>query len=37
MICPSLTCAEIQKAMTELADVFQLQSAWPGADATEIR
>jgi hypothetical protein len=37
MICPLLTCADMQKAMTELAEVFQLQIAWLGDDAAEIR
>jgi hypothetical protein len=37
MICPLLTCADRQKAMTELAEVFQLHIAWLGDDAAEIR
>lgn len=37
MICPLLTHADMQKAMTELAEVFQPQIAWPGDDAAEIR
>jgi hypothetical protein len=37
MICPLLTCADMQKAMTELAEVFQLQIAWLGDDDAEIR
>jgi hypothetical protein len=37
MICPSLTYADMQKAMTESAEVFQLQIAWLGGDAAEIR
>jgi hypothetical protein len=36
MICPFLTYVDMQKAMTELAEVFQPQIAWPGGDA-EIR
>jgi hypothetical protein len=36
MICPLLTYADMQKAMTELA-VFQLQIAWLGDDDAEIR
>jgi len=37
MICPLLTYADMQKAMTELAEVFQLQIAWLGDAAAEIR
>jgi hypothetical protein len=37
MICPLLTYADMQKAMTELAEVFQLQIAWLGDVAAEIR
>jgi hypothetical protein len=37
MICPLLTYADMQKAMAELAEVFQLQIAWLGGDAAEIR
>jgi hypothetical protein len=37
MICPLLTYADMQKAMTELAEVFQLQIAWLGDDAAGIR
>lgn len=36
MICPLLTCADIQKAMAELAEVLQLQIVWLGDD-DEIR
>jgi hypothetical protein len=31
MICPLLTYADIQKAMAELAAVFELRIVWPGA------
>jgi hypothetical protein len=37
MICPVLTYADRQRAMTELAEVFQPQIAWLGDDAAEIR
>jgi hypothetical protein len=37
MICPLLTYADMQKTMTEPAEVFQLQIAWLGDDAAEIR
>jgi hypothetical protein len=37
MICPLLTYADMQTAMTELAEVFQLQIDWLGDDAAEIR
>jgi hypothetical protein len=30
MICPLLTYADMQKAMAELADVFELQIVWLG-------
>jgi hypothetical protein len=36
MICPLLTCADMQKTMTEPAEIFRLQIAWLGDDA-EIR
>jgi hypothetical protein len=37
MICPLLTYADMQKAMTESAEVFQPQIAWLGDDVAEIR
>jgi hypothetical protein len=37
MICPLLTYADMQKAIAELAEVFQLQIAWLGDDDDEIR
>jgi uncharacterized glyoxalase superfamily protein PhnB len=37
MICPLLTYADMQKAMAELAEVFQLQIVWYGDDVAEIR
>jgi hypothetical protein len=37
MICPLLTYAGMQKAMTEPAEVFQLPVAWLGDAAAEIR
>jgi hypothetical protein len=37
MICLLPTSAGMQKATTELAEVFQLQIAWPGDDNAEIQ
>jgi hypothetical protein len=37
MICPLPTYADMQETMTEQAEVFQLQIAWLGDDAAEIR
>ena len=37
MICPLLTYADMQQAMAELAEVFQLQIVWFGNDVAEIR
>jgi hypothetical protein len=40
MTCPLLTYADMQKAMTELAEpaeVFPPQIAWLGDDAAEVR
>jgi hypothetical protein len=37
MICPLMTHADMHKAMPELAEVFQLQTAWLGDDAAEMR
>ena len=37
MICPLLTYADMQKAMAELAEVFELQIVWFGDDVAEIR
>ena len=37
MICPLLTYADMQTAMADLAEVFQLQIVWFGDDTAEIR
>jgi uncharacterized glyoxalase superfamily protein PhnB len=37
MICPLLTYADMQEAMAELAEVFQLHIVWFGDDVAEIR
>jgi hypothetical protein len=37
MICPLPTYGDMQKTMTEPAEVFQLQIAWLGDDAAETR
>ena len=37
MICPLLTYADMQRAMADLAEVFQLQIVWFGDDTAEIR
>ena len=37
MICPLLTYADMQKAMAELAEVFELRIVWLGDGAAEIR
>jgi uncharacterized glyoxalase superfamily protein PhnB len=37
MICPLLTYADMQKAMAELAEVFELQIVWLDDSVAEIR
>jgi hypothetical protein len=37
MIFPLLTYADMQRAMADLAEVFQLQIVWFGDDTAEIR
>jgi hypothetical protein len=37
MTCPLLTYADMRKAMTASAEIFQLPIAWLGGDAAEIR
>jgi uncharacterized glyoxalase superfamily protein PhnB len=37
MICPCLTYLDMQQAMAELGDVFELEVVWLGDDAAEIR
>lgn len=37
MICPLLTYADMQKAMAELAEIFELRIVWLGDGVAEIR
>lgn len=37
MICPRLTYLDMPEAMAELGGVFELEIAWLGGDAAEIR
>jgi uncharacterized glyoxalase superfamily protein PhnB len=37
MICPLLTYADMQRAMAELTEVFELRIVWFGDDVAEIR
>ena len=37
MICPLLTYADMQKAMAELAEVFELRIVWLSDDVAEIQ